>query len=147
MGITMHDAFPSKYIKTPDLQGRARRLKIATVQIEKVGGDDTKPVLYFIGAQKGLVLNKTKFGTLAMAFGDNSDLWIGQSVDLVPDKTLFEGKMVDSIRLAAVGIAPIQQVNAPLPQTTQNGDPHAIRNPAPVTDNLGRDPLDDEIPF
>ena len=49
-------AFPSNYIKAADLQGRNVKVKIDRIEMEEVGGEP-KPSLYFLGKDKGMVLN------------------------------------------------------------------------------------------
>jgi hypothetical protein len=65
-----------------------------------VSGDgETKPVLYFVGKKKGLVLNKTNATKLSAAYGDETDEWAGKDVILYPDQATFQGRVVDCIRV------------------------------------------------
>ena len=96
------NAFPSKYIKAGDLAGKAHTLVIAKVQIEDVGGqgnEEDKPVLYFAGRTKGCVLNRTNAMAIANRYGDDTDTWTDKEVIVFPDQTMFQGKMVDCIRM------------------------------------------------
>ena len=97
-------AFPSKYLRAGDLQGREVKVVIDSVQMEDVSGDGTeeKPVAYFVGKQKGLVLNKTNAGKLAAGFGDDTDEWLGKEILIYPDTTQFQGRMVDCLRVRVV---------------------------------------------
>ena len=102
MGIRMSEAFPSKFLSAADLQGREVSVIIEKVVIETVGqGDDAgpKPIVYFKGKQKGLVLNKTNAGEISHAFGDDSDDWIGGEIIIFPTRVDLGGKMVDAIRV------------------------------------------------
>jgi hypothetical protein len=56
------------------------QLKIKTVVMETLGEDrEEKMVVYFVGKQKGLVLNLTNFNTIARICGsDETDDWDGQ---------------------------------------------------------------------
>lgn len=119
------DAFPSKYLKAADLQGRHVRLQIAKVQVEDIGDDAAKPIVYFQGKTKGLVLNRTNAQTIADAYGDDTDRWNGAEVELFSTKVLFQSRMVDAIR---INIPPQQRAPAP----------------APTED---RKDFDDDIPF
>jgi hypothetical protein len=95
-------AFPSKYIKAADLGGKEFTLQIATVKIEDVGGqnnEEDRPVLYFVGRQKGVVLNRTNATAIAHRYGDDTDEWANKEVIIYPDTTMFQGKMVDCIRM------------------------------------------------
>ncbi len=121
-------AFPSQYLKCADLNGKTCPLTIRTCVPEELGqGNDkeTKPVLYFEKAQKGLVLNKTNAAVIADAYGDDTDNWTGKAVEIYPTVVDFKGKLVDGIRLR---IQPQQQ-----PQTQPTA--------APMADEFG-----DEIP-
>jgi hypothetical protein len=97
-------AFPSKYLKAADLPAdRHVSVVIDHVTVENVAGndnpDDEKPVLYFQGKQKGMVLNKTNATTISNAYGDETDAWSGQPILLYVTDVAFQGKMVPSIRV------------------------------------------------
>jgi hypothetical protein len=79
--MKMSEAFPSKYLKAADIKGREINLKLASVEMEDLG-DEVKPVLYFIGKDKGIVLNKTNSEILTEAYGDESGDWHGKPVIL-----------------------------------------------------------------
>jgi hypothetical protein len=67
--------FPSQWLKSTDIpDDQSVRVVMDRVEVEEVG-DGPKPVLYFQGKQKGLVLNKTNYGVIAAAHGDESDDW------------------------------------------------------------------------
>jgi arabinogalactan endo-1,4-beta-galactosidase len=91
-------SFPEKYLKCESLQGKKLKLLISHVSIETMGAD-TKPVLYFEGKDKGLVLNKTKSSALASAYGRETDNWRGKEVVISPSTAMMEGKSVPSINL------------------------------------------------
>ena len=84
-----------------DLQGRSLTVIIKTVTREDVGGDDgkQKPVIYFRGKEKGFVLNATNFDVIADAYGDETDDWAGQPIELYPTKVNFKGQLTDAIRV------------------------------------------------
>ena len=108
------DAFPSNYLKAGDLNGRAVRVTIESVTMEKIG-DDRKPVVHFVGKDKTLVLNKTNSNRIQEATGtDEMDDWAGWAITLYACKVDFQGKRVDAIRVddrpgASRGPAPRQQ--------------------------------------
>lgn len=91
-------AFPSNYIKAADLQGQNVTVVIDRVAVEEVG-DGHKPVLYFQGHEKGMVLNKTNSNNIAQAYGDETDDWIGAEVVMFPAMVDFQGKSVEAIRI------------------------------------------------
>jgi hypothetical protein len=90
--------FPSNYARASDLNG-PRTLQIAGIETEKMGDGEMKPVLYFVHATKGLVLNKTNGTVLKELYGSDTDNWIGKPITLIAATTDFQGKVVDCIRL------------------------------------------------
>lgn len=65
-------------------------------------GNERKPVLFFQGKDKGLVLNKSKAAILASAYSPETDGWHNREIAIYPTKVNFQGQMVDSI-----GIEPV----------------------------------------
>jgi len=124
-------AFPSKYLKAADLQDREHKMVITKVELEAIGDDDHKPVIFFTKAKKGLVCNKTNAKAIAAAYGDDTDEWTGKEIVLFPMMVQFRADMVASIRvkIPKAAVAP-----KPAPQTHDELDP-------PPQD------FDDEIPF
>lgn len=95
--------FPGAYLKAADLQGRKVGVTIREVSLEDIGGEH-KPVLYFEGKDKGVVLNKTNANMIAEIAGtEETDDWSGVRIILKPDRTDFQGKRVDCIRVEAPG--------------------------------------------
>lgn len=101
--MKMNDLFPSKYLKTGDVSGKGETYTIEKLEVEKFkdkeGDEATKPVLYFKGEKKGLVLNKTNAARLSEKFGDESDGWAGKKIVLRLESVEAFGKMQDSIRI------------------------------------------------
>lgn len=98
--MKLDDLYPSKWLKASDLQGRQVVCTIQRVTVEDLG-DGSKPVVYFTGKEKGLVLNRTNADTIAAALGDDTDRWPGGKVTLFSAKVSFKGTMTDAIRLTA----------------------------------------------
>lgn len=97
--VNINGAFPSTYLKASDLQGRRVSVTMAGVRMEDIGGEQ-KPILSFVGKEKGLVLNKTNANMIAEITGsEETDDWHGQAIVLYPTKTDFQGKRVDAIRV------------------------------------------------
>jgi hypothetical protein len=96
--MNINNVFPSNYLKAADLNGRAVLVTIDKVTIEKLG-EDTKPVIYFAGKQKGVVLNKTNASVVAASYGPETDGWIGRQLEVYPDRTQFQGSLVDCLRV------------------------------------------------
>ena len=98
-------AFPSNYIKASDLQGKRIVVTIDHVAMESVGREkkDQKPVLYFEGKDKGLVLNVTNAKKITALLGtDEMDEWAGGQIMLFSMMVEFGGEEVEGIRVAAV---------------------------------------------
>jgi hypothetical protein len=90
-------AFPSKYLKAADLQAKQVTVVMSHVTMETIG-DDERPVLYFKGKDKGLVLNKTNANTIADAFGDDTQDWRDGEIFLFETNVEFQGKTTAGIR-------------------------------------------------
>lgn len=133
--MRVSDAFPSKYLKAEDLGQHKPTLTIASVTMETIG-DDTRPVVMFVGQAKSLVLNKTNASVLVDAFGtDEMDDWRGQRLRLYATRVPYQGKMVPALRVEAAP-APAQAVQAQQAQQAQQaptvmGRPRAVAPPAP----------------
>jgi hypothetical protein len=98
------DIYPSRFLKSADLKGRSARVTIATAQVEELN-NKSKVVLTFVGRDKSLVLNKSNAIILADAWGGRTEGWVGKELEISPTRTLFQGTMVDTIRVAAVAPA------------------------------------------
>ncbi|HEX7080203.1 MAG TPA: hypothetical protein VF329_04245 [Gammaproteobacteria bacterium] len=99
--VTVDDMFPSKYLKAADLPRAGKTLEIDSVEQEKVG-DDTKWILYFVGEDRGLILNKTNAKMIASEYGNKVAEWSTRKVHLRREKVSFKGDVVDAIRVSAV---------------------------------------------
>ena len=77
-------------------------LTIDKWELAQVGTPDQpqeKPVLYFRGKQKGLVLNKTNGNAIAELHGEEMDDWPGKEITIFPTTTEYKGKRADCIRI------------------------------------------------
>lgn len=133
------DVFPSKYLKAEDIKGRGDvRVTIDRCRIEEF--DDKKkpekPVIYFRGKDKGVVLNSGNWDILEDAFGDSED-WAGKQIFLYTVRTQTpEGKPTDGIR-----------VRLP-PQSTTAATPAPVaRATSSEIDPAAADDMNDEIPW
>jgi hypothetical protein len=126
------ELFPSKFLRAADLSGKPKTLTIskATRETLKNGGDEqSKLVVYFKGAKKGLPLNITNFDTIMGVTGEaDSDDWVGHRIEVYPTTTEMRGKTVDCIRIR-------QPAQGELPTKQQKSKPSAS------------DEMDDEIPW
>jgi hypothetical protein len=134
--MNVMEAFPSKFLKADDLQGKEITVQIDHVAMEEVGKDkEIRPALYFRGKEKGIVLNKTNATNIAAAYGPDTDDWTGQPVTLFTTWVDFQGKSVPAIRVrpASGGVKP--PIGKPNPK--QTGD----------SNGNGAADLNDDIPF
>lgn len=127
--MNIDSAFPSTYLKASDLGDNQPVVTIDRVEVEPVGRDkEMKPVVYFRGKEKGVVLNKTNSRKIAELTGSkDTDDWTGCQIRLYATETEFGGEMVECIRVKAAAAQP-----KPKPA------------PAPVA---AAEITDDEIPF
>jgi hypothetical protein len=127
--MNIQESFPSKYIKAADLKGRAVPVTIDRVEMEQVGqARDMKPVLYFDGKEKGMVLNKTNANAIIhITQSPVTEEWAGHRILLYPTETSYQGEQVDCVRVKAVPAAAARAV-APPP-------PPPLEYVAPITDD------------
>jgi hypothetical protein len=104
--------YPSKYLKSDDLQGKQIKLIMSHVDREKIS-EDSRPVLYFKGIEKGLVLNKTNSYKIKETYGDDTEEWAGQPIILFAIMTDFKGETVQGIRVRAPTAKEMQPVAQP----------------------------------
>lgn len=135
--MRISEAFPSQYLKAADLQGHQVKVTIDHVDSEVIG-TDTKPVIYFVGKERGFVLNKTNANTIAAAYGDDTTDWKGADIILMEAMVDFQGRTVPALR---VRIPPRKPVAAS--QHSDNGRA-ALGERSAMYDEA---PLNDEIPF
>jgi arabinogalactan endo-1,4-beta-galactosidase len=93
-------AFPSDYLKAADLDGKPVLLIMSHVEMKDIGGDH-KPILFFKGSEKGMVMNKTNANNIAALYGDDTDNWQGKEIVLFEAMVDFQGKTVAAIRVRA----------------------------------------------
>lgn len=100
------DAFPGRYLKSEDLQGRPCLVTIRAIDVEAVGQAERREqklcARYEEMPEKLHVLNRTNSDTIAEIIGsEDIDAWIGESIVLFPTTTLYGGKKVACIRVRA----------------------------------------------
>lgn len=101
--VNINTLTSSNYLKASDLRGQNREVEIIEEKIETVGsGVDAKQklVIYFRGAQKGLVLNQTNSLTIAeLLNSQESSDWVGGKITLTTKIAEFGGKRNPAIRV------------------------------------------------
>lgn len=118
--------FPSKYICAEDLRGEVVPVTIERITQEEMpnGDGELRPVLYFVGAKKGMVLNKTNAKRIAQMHGEDTDAWIGKQILIYPSETDLRGETVPCIRVK-------QDVSAIPPATTAPAAPQPAQQDGP----------------
>ena len=119
----INDFFPSKYIKAADLKGNRVKVTISHVTGETMRGETKpKPILYFIGKDRGLVLNPTNAKKIAeLAATDDYSLWGGLEIKLYPSTTEYKGEETACIRIE--GIPGAKPTGEPMPSAGENEVP------------------------
>lgn len=144
--MNVNEQFPSLYLKSSDLAGQMVKVQISDVKSEEIG-TDRKMIMYFVGKQKGMVLNKTNAKTLAEQFGDETDNWVGAQIEIFSMKVDYQGRMVDGLRVRippqprkANGNGPVTTPARFIPNARD--DARMQQTPPPADEELN-----DEIPF
>ena len=137
--MDINAAFPSRFLRASDLTTGPVIATIDRVEIESVGGGqghakEDKPVVYFRGKKKGLVLNKVNANAIAKIAGTTEmDDWPGVQVELYTTDVEFGGDTIEAIRVRA----PRAAVRAARPP--QDKPAQALPE--------DRTPDDDDVPF
>lgn len=126
----INDMFPSKYLKAHELKGTTPTVTIDRVDFEQVrsrtGGLETKPVVFFRGKAKGLLLNKTNARSIAqIAHSAITEDWRGVTVAIYPTTDQFGKETYDVIRIKAPLLAAAPAAPRPVPSalvSDLNGD-------------------------
>ncbi|MGH8592794.1 MAG: hypothetical protein ACREV3_02735 [Gammaproteobacteria bacterium] len=114
--MQISECFKSTYLRSADLKGRTIKVEIDEVRLESMpDSNEDKPVLYFRAKDKGLVLNRTNATLLSERFGDDTDQWAGQTIELTTERVNFQGRMVDGIRVKVPAATPAQDFDDDIP--------------------------------
>ena len=117
---SVSELFPSRFLKAADLKGRTVKVKIQKVEVEEIGQDkDEKPVIYFEGVERGLVMNKTNGVAIAEIHGDATDDWTGKEIEIFSMMVPYQGQNVAAIRVRAVA-----EPEEPVPPRPTRADPN-----------------------
>lgn len=160
--MNIDQMFPSKYIKSDDIGTAPITVTVKMVIIEEIAQGEHKPVMHFMGKDKGMVLNKTNATACAAVWGNETDQWQGKTANLLAQPVMFQGRQVMGLMLQPhiaqqagpnAGTehyqpGPHDQVPAPLTPDQQFqkpadfARPENTGGPGPAQDNLA-----DDIPF
>ena len=148
--MKISDAFPSKYLKSDDIGNSRLTLTVMALTMEDIGDKEFKPVLRFMGKDKGMVLNKTNATILSSVWGDETDAWQGKQLELFAQPVMFQGRQVMGLAVAPLlqtGQVPHQTA----PQAAQNtplGDQmQQLADDITGAEQAAAQPDIDDIPF
>lgn len=99
----INDVFPSKFLKAHELQGREPIVTVDRVEFEQVGQKrEVVPILYFVGKEKGIKVNKTIANKLIEISGSAiTEEWHGVRVKLYATEATYGGDTYDVVRIKA----------------------------------------------
>jgi hypothetical protein len=109
---SIDDIFSSQFLRASDLKGQSRTATIEAVAPEVFGSGATaqqKLIVRLTRIRPRLVLNKVNATTIAEALGRDYTQWVGRTIELRPEKTMYQGQLVDCIRCH------VQAAAAPVP--------------------------------
>jgi hypothetical protein len=110
MSTNIDDLYPSRFLKSGDLNG-PMRLTIASIKQTELG-NEPKVIITFSDNDKAFVLNKTNKNLIKKLYGSDYSKWIGRPITLVATEVDFKGDMVSAIRVK-VTKAPTKQEPPP----------------------------------
>lgn len=100
--MNINQVYPRKYAVGHDIDGKQPTLAIRAVTLEQMGeGGEKKPVIWFTGAKKGVVLNKTMARAIENIYGPETDGWTGKYVTLYSEIVKAFGENHLAIRVKA----------------------------------------------
>lgn len=105
-----------RYLKGEHLQGKKPVVTIVEVVIEPTHANakpEDKPVLYFQGSKKGLILSPTNMRTLRALFGDEMSACVGKRVQLEAVPMRVAGRDTMPVRINPAPNRPSEPVAQP----------------------------------
>lgn len=109
------DMFPRKYLAGVDLQDKAWRLTIASVDAERMSPAKGRPqedkwILHFAETEKGVILSRTMAYQVAVALDtENADQWLGRAITIYPEKMTVGGQERVGIRARRAETQPAKE--------------------------------------
>ena len=124
------DCFPSRYLTGSDIAGQAHTLTISAVVMTEMtdrnGQPEHKPVIYFEGCKKGLVLNFGNKEIIKEAYGPDPRVWTGRQILLTTERELAFGKMTDCLKVHVPGSEPAPAPPPIAPPSELPGTPRFV---------------------
>ena len=111
------DAFPSQFLGKADVQtpivGVVELVQMQDIKCDH--GNESKPVMFFSNGIKPFILNNTNWMVIEDSYGDDSDKWAGQQVEMYFDPSImFGGKRAGGVRVRI----PVSRQVPPQPRQT-----------------------------
>jgi hypothetical protein len=99
----INDLIPSRYLKAHELQGRSPIVTIDRVAAEVTGRKrETKPVVYFVGKAKGMLINRTLATAITQIAGSPlTENWRGVKVQLIATTATYGDQSYPVVRIQA----------------------------------------------
>jgi hypothetical protein len=122
--VNISAIYTGTYLNAAELPLNKRQtLVIHGATLEVIGQDDgknQKVVLSLvtpkgIACTKDVVLNKSNAITLASAYGDDTDNWIGKPIEIWAENVFFRGQMVPGIKIRPAPGGDGAQMPVPVP--------------------------------
>jgi hypothetical protein len=125
-------------MKADDIDDKVM-VTISDVTNESIGDDERKPVIWFRGFDKGMVMNKTNANNVSGVYGPDTDAWIGRQMELTTAMVDFQGRSTRALRLYPpprnVQTSHQRPLNQGYAQASGGSQAYDDRNPPPATDN------------
>lgn len=98
--------FYSNYLRAADVK-KPLKVEITTVEITEFkdrqnGTEKQRAVLYFQELEQGLIVNATNRIVLESLLGEDTDDWIGKSIEIYNDKTVSFNGQTGGVRVREV---------------------------------------------
>jgi hypothetical protein len=99
--MNLNEIYPSKFLRGADLGGKSALVVIERVEMDSFYDSERrenvqKPVLFFKGKNKGVVLSKTlAYGIADIVGSEDTDTWVGKTIILYSEHKLVYGNQKD----------------------------------------------------
>ena len=98
--MNINTIYPRRFATGDDLCGQTPTLPVRAVTMEQVGPAQ-KPVVWFEGARKGIVMGAVLARQIAAVLGPETDAWTGQTIQLYTVRIKVNGEFRIGIRARA----------------------------------------------
>jgi hypothetical protein len=136
--------YAGTYLNAAELTplGQHRRAIVHGAAVEEIGQGERKEakIVLSLTTPKGVawpkdvVLNKTNALQLAGGYGDETDDWVGKSIEIWAENVMFQGKIVPGIKIQPVKLA-LPGAATGLPRASGDGVQHPAAATTPPADS------------